>query len=866
MRWWYLLMLLAANLALLLPATSPWRVAGAMLLIGLLPGLSWARRLLGDASFPLRWLTASGLSYVFSSLGTLLLTYFPGSINSWHLLLAFNIIALLPLLTDQIKINRAYKTGDSSTALSLPLPFLLILVVALLLRTVNLHYSEFQGDEALAMIAAAEALDGHEDALFLRAKGPGEILLPMALWRLSGTINEPIARLPFTTAALLAVVTIYLIGAQAGERRIGWGAAGFFAFNGFMVAFGRIVQYQALVIWLSALAFLMLMQWRQTRQHHLAALGGLFLGTGLLAHYDAILVMPALGWLLLAPPPLPPGASQNSGNLDKPEGSGGNSPEPPLSAQKLWTTNSSPGQFLARWRRSIAGAIKPALLFGGALALTVVPFYLPFSFDPQANRTGAYVGQRIGAELRNNLPDFFHFTTFYSSAYYLILTGLLVLGVLVWFIWQTGRVQRRLSLLILLGVLAVIFKPDLLGSLSFLPFALLLLGAFLTTPSGFNRPDIQAIIVWLAVPFLGYSFIVALGLTHIYTTVPAWSLLAALGWYHLDRAVSQSSISKLGLRPSPLSWLLGLFLLLSTIFLWNAFIRHDLEYWQDYPDGGLSLFWTPYDRLPQAGFFGFAHRAGWKALGQKIANGELVGDYRSNEEPDVTTWYTRGAPRACDPQPEFYFLAPDLIDPVEVPAELIASHYDQIGSVTLPNQKQMRIMQQQPVALALGPLDDEALAREFDRSATPAAFARSARGAIPSQVNFGNRVRLIGYDLDTRRAYPGGRLPVTLYWQAMSPLPASYHVFVHLESASGPAAQADGVPVCWSYPTDLWRPGQIIADQHALPISAETPPGFYPLEIGLYLPDSFERLEVLDIAGNPAGVSVTLTEIEVRNQ
>ena len=64
---------------------------------------------------------------------------------------------------------------------------------------------------------------------------------------------------------------------------------------------------------------------------------------------------------------------------------------------------------------------------------------------------------------------------------------------------------------------------------------------------------------------------------------------------------------------------------------------------------------------PQATFF---HRAGWKTIGQKIAGGELAGDYGSNEEPDVTTWYTRGAPRACDPQPEFYFLADDLIDPV----------------------------------------------------------------------------------------------------------------------------------------------------------------------------------------------------------
>ena len=77
-------------------------------------------------------------------------------------------------------------------------------------------------------------------------------------------------------------------------------------------------------------------------------------------------------------------------------------------------------------------------------------------------------------------------------------------------------------------------------------------------------------------------------------------------------------------------------------------------------------------------------------------------------------------------------------------------------------------------------------------------------------------------------------------------------------------AQADGVPVCWSYPTDLWRPGQIIADQHAIPIPPDASPGSYPLQVGLYLPDTFERLDILDVAGNPAGVSVTIADVEIR--
>jgi hypothetical protein len=126
-------------------------------------------------------------------------------------------------------------------------------------------------------------------------------------------------------------------------------------------------------------------------------------------------------------------------------------------------------------------------------------------------------------------------------------------------------------------------------------------------------------------------------------------------------------------------------------------------------------------------------------------------------------------------------------------------------------------------------------------------------------------IRLIGYDLDTRRAYPGGRVPVTLYWQALGPIQSSYQVFTHLESPRGLVAQSDGVPVCWSYPTDAWQPGQIIADHHAITIPADTLPGEYSLAVGLYLPDTFQRLDVLDIAGNPAGTSFRLAVVKIRD-
>jgi hypothetical protein len=170
----------------------------------------------------------------------------------------------------------------------------------------------------------------------------------------------------------------------------------------------------------------------------------------------------------------------------------------------------------------------------------------------------------------------------------------------------------------------------------------------------------------------------------------------------------------------------------------------------------------------------------------------------------------------------------------------------------------------------LSALDEEQLELAFDRSATPAAFARSARGTHPAEVNLGGLVRLVGYDVDTRRAWPGGRLAVTLYWQPTAPVGADYRVFVHLEgnslggNAPGIWGQADGRPVCWTYPTFDWRPGQIIADHHALTIKPDTPPGEYSLLVGMYQPDTGRRLDVLDQAGAPAANFVQLMTLSFK--
>jgi hypothetical protein len=114
--------------------------------------------------------------------------------------------------------------------------------------------------------------------------------------------------------------------------------------------------------------------------------------------------------------------------------------------------------------------------------------------------------------------------------------------------------------------------PDSRWDFSFVPFALLLFTAWAVqfkTPAVKQATAWQAALVWLALPFLGYNFVVALGLTHIYTTVPAWALLAALGWVALEHVLPWPHLCATEVPPRPvtqpytgwsqMAWLLALF-------------------------------------------------------------------------------------------------------------------------------------------------------------------------------------------------------------------------------------------------------------------------------------------------------------------
>jgi hypothetical protein len=137
----------------------------------------------------------------------------------------------------------------------------------------------------------------------------------------------------------------------------------------------------------------------------------------------------------------------------------------------------------------------------------------------------------------------------------------------------------------------------------------------------------------------------------------------------------------------------------------------------------------------------------------------------------------------------------------------------------------------------IGHLDVQPLPRVFE---PPEAMSH------PLDVRFEDSFALLGYDLSQGE----DALRLTLHWQATQRPEKSYKIFVHLfDPATGAiVAQHDAVPRDWTYPTTWWEKGEVVTDELPLPMES-VPPGEYALAVGMYLPESGERLAVVDEAG-----------------
>lgn len=138
----------------------------------------------------------------------------------------------------------------------------------------------------------------------------------------------------------------------------------------------------------------------------------------------------------------------------------------------------------------------------------------------------------------------------------------------------------------------------------------------------------------------------------------------------------------------------------------------------------------------------------------------------------------------------------------------------------------------------------------------------------PISVNFGGLVELVGYSLTDLSPNAGDTIELTLYWRGLQTIPDDYKVFANIidPRTLTKYAASDSMPVQWTRPTTTWTPGEIIEDTHTLNVSADSPPGIYELELGLYreAPDSsFPRLRIFTLDGGQSDNFIYLSRVRI---
>ena len=131
-------------------------------------------------------------------------------------------------------------------------------------------------------------------------------------------------------------------------------------------------------------------------------------------------------------------------------------------------------------------------------------------------------------------------------------------------------------------------------------------------------------------------------------------------------------------------------------------------------------------------------------------------------------------------------------------------------------------------------------------------------------ASFADQIDLLGYSLGEDDLAPGGSLDVTLFWSPRGRPSRDYTVFVHLlDDQEQIQGQADSPPKAGRYPTSIWDAGEVIADLRTISLGPDLPAGEYHLAIGLYDPETGQRVGVVDESGQIAGDRVIISGLAV---
>ena len=157
---------------------------------------------------------------------------------------------------------------------------------------------------------------------------------------------------------------------------------------------------------------------------------------------------------------------------------------------------------------------------------------------------------------------------------------------------------------------------------------------------------------------------------------------------------------------------------------------------------------------------------------------------------------------------------------IRIPRDTTPGQYDLIIKSSAANDSIDKII--------LMPIEIEEITREWEATTTEHT----------TDFTLDRTFKLVGYNITFDPQFS-----IQLNWKSLQVTDTDFTVFVHaFNSDNILVGQSDSQPVGNTYPTSLWIPNEYIVDTHPILLI----PGAYDIKIGMYLPETGERLTIIE--------------------
>jgi len=175
---------------------------------------------------------------------------------------------------------------------SFPRISLIFLIIIFLfgawVRISNVGYSDYQGDEIKAFFNPSSDGD-YLKFLLDQRKGPNQFIVTGLIKDITNNYqNYFLTRLPFALAGVLSIFVFFGVVKNYFGLNVAIWSSIFFTTNGFLIAFSRIVQYQAFVILFGLLGIFLYQKFLLSKKYGFLYLSGISYAISILFHYDGV--------------------------------------------------------------------------------------------------------------------------------------------------------------------------------------------------------------------------------------------------------------------------------------------------------------------------------------------------------------------------------------------------------------------------------------------------------------------------------------------------------------------------------------------------------------------------------------------------